>query len=148
MTTPTFGTQLIGQTEKTLNAILGRLLTGTAVTEPQWVALQVALARAETTGLAELTSRVATALRIGADEATQHLHALQASGLLTIPGDPAAAVTLTPQAHDLVSRVRAEVAEVTARLWGDLPQPDLALAAQVLSTVLTRAAGELAALQG
>ena len=34
-TTPAFGTQLIGQTEKTLNAILDRQLAGTGVTEPQ-----------------------------------------------------------------------------------------------------------------
>jgi hypothetical protein len=36
-TAPTFSTQLIGQTEKTLNAILGRLLAGTGLSEPQWV---------------------------------------------------------------------------------------------------------------
>ena len=42
-TTPTFGTQLIGQTEKTLNAILGRLLAGTGLSEPEWVTLTVAV---------------------------------------------------------------------------------------------------------
>ncbi len=43
-TTPAFSTQLIGQTEKTLNAILGRLLAPTGLTEPQWVTLTVAVA--------------------------------------------------------------------------------------------------------
>ncbi len=42
-TTPTFSTQLIGQTEKTLNAILDRLLAGTGLNEPQWVTLTIAL---------------------------------------------------------------------------------------------------------
>ena len=41
MTTP-FGPQLIGETEKTLNAILLRFLDGTGLTEPQWVTLRVA----------------------------------------------------------------------------------------------------------
>jgi hypothetical protein len=39
---PPFGAQLIGQTEKTLNAILFRLLDGTGLTEPQWIALVLA----------------------------------------------------------------------------------------------------------
>src|SRR4051794_23493294 len=34
--------QLIGQTEKTLNAILRRALDGTGLTEPQWVTMRVA----------------------------------------------------------------------------------------------------------
>lgn len=38
-TEQTFGTRLIGQTEKALNAILNRELEGTGVTEPQWVTL-------------------------------------------------------------------------------------------------------------
>jgi hypothetical protein len=41
MTTP-FGPQLIGETEKTLNAILRRLLQGTGLSEPQWVTLRLA----------------------------------------------------------------------------------------------------------
>jgi hypothetical protein len=38
-TTPTFGAQVLGQTEKALNAILARQLAGTGLTEPQWVTL-------------------------------------------------------------------------------------------------------------
>src|SRR5262245_33530504 len=41
MPTP-FGAQLIGETEKTLNALLRRSLEGTGLTEPQWVTLRVA----------------------------------------------------------------------------------------------------------
>ena len=39
---PTFTPQLIGQTEKTLNAILARRLAGAGLTEPQWVTLTLA----------------------------------------------------------------------------------------------------------
>ena len=38
---PEFGTQLIGQTEKTLNAILDRLLAGSGLDESQWITLTV-----------------------------------------------------------------------------------------------------------
>ena len=41
MSTP-FGPRLIGETEKTLNALLCRLLAGTGLTEPQWVTLRLA----------------------------------------------------------------------------------------------------------
>ena len=41
MSTP-FGPQLIGETEKTLNALLLRHLDGTGLTEPQWVTLRLA----------------------------------------------------------------------------------------------------------
>src|SRR5215472_8837005 len=41
MPTP-FGPQLIGETEKTLNALLRRFLEGTGLTESQWVILRLA----------------------------------------------------------------------------------------------------------
>jgi hypothetical protein len=41
MTTP-FSPQLIGETEKTLNALLVRYLDGSELTEPHWVTLRVA----------------------------------------------------------------------------------------------------------
>src|SRR3954469_20440921 len=41
MPTP-FSPQLIGETEKTLNALLDRFLEGTGLTEPQWVTLRAA----------------------------------------------------------------------------------------------------------
>jgi hypothetical protein len=37
-----FGPQLIGETEKTLNALLRRFLDSTGLTEPQWVTLRLA----------------------------------------------------------------------------------------------------------
>ncbi len=36
-TTPTFGTQIIRQTEKALGAILDRQFQGSGLTVPQWV---------------------------------------------------------------------------------------------------------------
>ena len=42
---PPFSTQVIGQAEKTLNAILQRQLAGTGLTEPQWITLTLTAAR-------------------------------------------------------------------------------------------------------
>jgi hypothetical protein len=45
--TATFSTQILGQTEKALGAILDRQLAGTGLTEPQWVTLSLAVAGSE-----------------------------------------------------------------------------------------------------
>ncbi|MCY1143299.1 hypothetical protein OWR29_35335 [Actinoplanes sp. Pm04-4] len=47
MTIP-FGAQLIGRTEKALNALLDQALQGTGLTEPQWVALTLTATRTPT----------------------------------------------------------------------------------------------------
>src|SRR5947209_17104613 len=68
-TSPTFNTQLIGQTEKTLNAILGRLLAGTGLSEPQWVTLTVAVTSGGSIERHAFVSRIAGALKISETEA-------------------------------------------------------------------------------
>ena len=60
----TFGTQLIGQTEKALNAILDQQLAGTGLTEPQWVTLTIAVMSGGTIAPDQLQSRVVGALHI------------------------------------------------------------------------------------
>jgi DNA-binding MarR family transcriptional regulator len=142
-TTPPFA-QLIGQTEKTLNAILDRLLAG-AVIEPQWVALVLIAGSGGTAGRGEFTSRVARALKTDRQTAARHVGELAAKGLVLTAPQEDSAVTLTEEAHQLLGRIRKQTADVTGRLWGDLPQPDLDVAGRVLSTVLERAEADLAA---
>jgi hypothetical protein len=48
-TYPTLSPRVIGQAEKTMNAILDRQLTGTDLTEPQWVILTLAVTSGGTT---------------------------------------------------------------------------------------------------
>jgi hypothetical protein len=48
---PSISTRIIGQTEKTLNAILDRQLDGTGLTEAQWVILTLTVTSAETPGI-------------------------------------------------------------------------------------------------
>ena len=54
------------------------------------------------------------------------------------------AVTVTGAAQQLHSRIRAAIAEITQRLWGDLPAEDLATAGRVLAIITERANAELA----
>jgi DNA-binding MarR family transcriptional regulator len=140
----TFSTQLIGQTEKTLNAILGRLLAGSGLTELQWVTLTLAVRGDGTTDLTALVSRLADALKISAAEARARIDELTAAQLLVVRDLTGSPVRVTDAGSQLYARIRSAVVDVTDRMWGDLPTEDLAAAGRVLTTVLERANAELA----
>ncbi|TDC37404.1 MarR family transcriptional regulator [Micromonospora sp. 15K316] len=137
-----FGTQLIGRTEKALNAILDRQLAGTGITEPQWVTLTLTAAGG---GLptGTIVERVRAALKVDEARAREHLTELTAAGLLRTT--PAGAVEATERGRAQWSAVRAATSLITQRLWGDLPEEDLAAAGRVLNTVLARTDGVLSA---
>jgi DNA-binding MarR family transcriptional regulator len=143
-TTPEFGTQLIGRTEKALNAILDRQLAGTGITEPQWVTLTVAVMNAGTITHAQLVSRVAGALKLSETQAQTQISELVSAQLLQRPHDDGSSVRVTDAGSALHRENRTAVAEITHRLWGDLPADDIATAGRVLRTVLERADAELA----
>ncbi len=142
-TYPTFSPRVIGQAEKTLNAILGRQLAGTGLTEPQWVILTLAVTSGGTAGREEFTRMVAGALKISETEARAHVSDMVAAQQLQVTGE-APAVTVTGAARQLHSRISAAIAEITQRLWGDLPADDLATAGRVLAIITDRANAELA----
>lgn len=140
--TPPFQ-QLIGQTEKTLNAILDRLL-GDVVSEPQWVTLVLIAHSGGSADRDEFTIRVAHALKADQETAANHIGQLAAQGLLLTAPEAGSAVTLTEAGQQFVRRVQQQANDVTQRLWGDLPAADLDVARSVLSTVLKRAEAKLA----
>ena len=141
---PTFGTQLIGQTEKTLNAILDRLLAGTGLTEPQWVTLTITVVSGGTLDRDQLIGRVAGALKVSEAQAQAHITGLAAAELLDAPDGEGSPVKVTDAGQQLHAQIRTEVTTITQRLWGDLPAEDLATTARVLSAILERANAELA----
>ena len=143
-TPPSFSPQLLGQTEKTLNAILDRQLAGTGLTEPLWVTLTLTVASAGTIDRNQLVTRVADALKISEAEAQARITELAAAQLLHVPDAEGAPVKPTDAGQQLHGRIRAAVTQITQRMWGDLPTEDLATAGRVLSTVLARANAELA----
>ena len=143
--TPSFGTPVIGQTEKALNAILHRQLAGTGLTEPQWVTLTLTVVSGGTVDRDQLIGRVAGVLKVGEAQARAHITELAAAQLLQAPDGEESPVKLTDAGQQLHGRIRTAVTQITQRLWGDLPAEDLATAGRVLSTVLARANAELAA---
>jgi DNA-binding MarR family transcriptional regulator len=140
-TTPTFSPQLIGQTEKALNAILYRQLEGTGVAEPQWVTLVLAVTNGGSLARGRLAELASDGLKVGSDVAEAHIDALAALGLVETFGETA---SVTDAGHQLFGRVRGATAEITERMWGDLPADELAVAGRVLSEILGRANAELA----
>lgn len=132
--------RLVGQTEKTLNAILDKVLAGT-VSERQWVAL-VVVAGGGPAGRDQALAQVARALKTDQRGAADHIAALAAQGLV-VTGPSGTVVTADGQR--LIDRAQAQVGEITQRLWGDIPAADMAVVRRVLGTVLERAEAELSA---
>ena len=140
---PPFSTRIIGQTEKTLNAILDRELAGTGLTENQWVILTLAVAGGGTAEHEQFARQVAGNLKISEAEAQARIAEMIAAQQLQT-ADEGTVVTVTGAARQLHSQIRATVAEITQRLWGDLPAEDLATAGRILSIITERANAELA----
>ncbi len=136
MTTPPFGPRLIGETEKTLNALLRHHLDRHDLSEPQWVTLQLAHTVDDTdaAGLAAVVSD-----RAHFADADEIVAALTARGLLT-DGQP------TERARRLVGALRGQIAESTAAIWRDLPEDDVAATTRVLDQVVARGREALASL--
>jgi DNA-binding MarR family transcriptional regulator len=142
--TPSFSPQVIGQTEKALNAILERLLAGTGLSEPQWVTLTVTVMSGGAVDRDQLIGRVAGVLKVSDVRAQARIDELAVAQLVQVPNDDRALVSLTDAGSQLHARISAAATEVTQRLWGDLPAEDLATAGRVLSAVAVRADAELA----
>jgi hypothetical protein len=136
----TFGPSLIGQTEKALDAILVRELDGTGLSPAGWVVLKLADGAGGRLGRQELIEVARAGAKFDAWKSAEAIESALALGLLEADGDD---VALTPAARELQARVVGTTDEIRARLWGDLPEADLAAAARVLSTALRRANAEL-----
>lgn len=136
-----FGTQLIGRTEKTLGALLDRILQDSGLSEPEYVAMRVCSDRAGSQR-ADIEAQLATVFRKGEDHAAALLDRLIAAGV--IEDDASRSLRLTAAGGALRDRIAAETDVITERLWGDLPAEDLSVAARVLTTVLRRGALERA----
>src|SRR5215831_18950589 len=94
-TDPTLTPQIIGQAEKTMNAILFRLLAGPGLTEAQWITLTLTAAGGGATARGRLVAEVAHALKISQAQAQEHLDSLVAAHLVQEPGDDAGPVRFT-----------------------------------------------------
>jgi DNA-binding MarR family transcriptional regulator len=134
----TFTPQVLGETEKALNAILDRQLNVTGLTEHQWIALRLTVTAGGATTREQLVGRLAGALKVGAPQAEARVDELVAAGLLQ-PSDEHGRAAVTQAGTQLHARIRGAVSEITERLWGDLPAGDLETTGRTLTTILERA---------
>ena len=126
----TFGPQLIGETEKTLQALLRRALGGTGLDERQWVALRLA-AQPDVTALRDRVSD-----RAHFDDADDLVSSLEQRNLVAddVP---------TADGRAMLERVLTRSAALSGPIWDDVEDADAA--ARALTRVLARARSALEA---
>jgi hypothetical protein len=138
MTTP-FGPQLVGETEKTLNALLRRHLDAAGVpgglSEPQWVTMRLADALDGAIDDAGLAAAVAD--RAHFPDAAELVDGLRLRGLV-------ADGRLTTAGQELLTRLQASIADDTATVFADLADDDIAATERVLNQLVSRARAVLA----
>jgi hypothetical protein len=125
-----FGPVLLGQTEKTLQALLRHTLAGTGLREPEWVTLRLATMVDEQLDRPGLISLVADRAKFA--DATAIVEVLTERGLV-VEGQP------TTAGRELVSNVLAASEASNGTVWRDLPTDDVEAATRVLNEVLRRA---------
>ena len=125
--TAAFGPQLLGETEKTLGALLRRSLAKSGLDEQQWVTLRVASQHDGPLGT--LAARVAD--RAHFDNTDRLVAQLEQQGLI-------ADERPTPKGEALLR----DVLGGNANIWQDVPDADAA--ARALSTVRDRARAAIA----
>jgi hypothetical protein len=145
MTTSTpnlpFGAQLIGRTEKSLGAVLDRVLIDSGLTEAEYVALRVCSDQAGSQRT-DIEVQLSAVFRQGHGHAEHLLDRLTSNGIIEV--DESGSLRLSGAGIVLRDGIARQTSAITERLWGDLPAADLAVAARILSTVLERAADERA----
>jgi hypothetical protein len=124
----TFGPQLVGQTEKTLVALLERALDGTGLDERLWVTLRLA----DQPDGRPLRERAGDLARFAdADALVSELERRR-----LVAGDQP-----TAEGRAVLADVLARSAELSGPIWDDVPDADAA--ARALTEVLNRARAAL-----
>jgi len=136
MSTP-FGPQLIGEVEKTLSAVLRRVLQGTGLSEPQWVTLRVADQLGDVDGQALVA---AATDRAHFADAAQLVDQLTERGLLE-------GGRLSADGRELIESLQASIVETTAPIWHDLTTDDVAVTEWLLNEIVRRSRHVLAGQQ-
>jgi len=136
---PPLNTQVIGQTESALGALLEPLLADAGLTFQQWLVLTVTAASGGRTDRGQLVARIAGARKVDPTEVESAIAGLAAAGLATAAGP----LALTESGQDAYQRIRGAIEELNAELFA-FPPEDLATAGRVLSIVTERANAVLA----
>jgi DNA-binding MarR family transcriptional regulator len=139
-TYPPLSTQVIGQAESALGALLDPLLSRTGTTFHQWLVLTVTAASGGDIDHDQVVARIRGARKIDGAEVEAAIAELDAAGL----AEGTSRVVLTAAGLALFAEIRGALEEITARLF-DFTAEDLATAGRVLAVLTERANAELAA---
>jgi len=140
---PVLSTQVIGRAESALGAILDPLLARTGTTFNQWLVLTVTAASGSAIDRDQLIARITDARKTDVRQVETAISELAAAGLVR----DETSVGLSEAGQARYHEIRADLEDVTARLFGDFPPEDLATAGRVLAIVTARANAELGAPQ-
>ncbi|MEU3605090.1 MarR family transcriptional regulator [Streptomyces sp. NPDC035033] len=144
-TAPAADSRLLGLAHYAARGVLEHVLARHGVTFPQQIALRAAVTADAPRTPDELVAQVRATLKADPADVRAALDALRAKELLVADGPH---LVPTEAGRALLTAVAAEVAPLTARVWGGIPAEDLAAAGRVLALVTERADRELAALEG
>jgi len=136
---PPLNTQVIGQTESALGALLEPLLADVGLTFQQWLVLTVTAASGGRADRGQLVARIAGARKVDPTEVESAIAELTAAGLAIATGP----LALTDSGQDAYQRIRGAIDELNAELFA-FPPEDLATAGRILSVVTERANAVLA----
>ncbi|WP_433320174.1 hypothetical protein ACQP0U_15760 [Micromonospora sp. CA-269861] len=147
-TVPTLNGQVIGQAHYATRALLERAAAPLGVEFNQVLALNV-LANGPVER-AHLLERITSTLKVDEQEVHRVLATLVDAGLAQGPtstsGDDEPRLALTDTGHATQRGIAAAVADLSARLYADIPADEASTAARVLTLVTQRANAELAAI--
>jgi len=143
---PTLNGQVIGQAERAARAVLDVLLERTRTSFHQWVVLNRVALSGGTLSQEQLTRDMTHGLKVTPDVVEAAAGGVVEAGFAE--RRPDGSLTLTPAGDAKFREIRDGIAEISARLYGDIPAEDLAVAQRVLTTVTARANEELARVHG
>lgn len=119
-----FGSQLIGQTEKALNALLHGVLVDRRLSEREWVALRLA---SQFDGVGDVAAIIRDRAQFA--DAADLLSTLERRGFV-IDG------VLTASGAQTVDEVGQEIGALTEPVWASVDSDDAEAAARALNRVL------------
>ncbi|MBM0203624.1 winged helix-turn-helix transcriptional regulator [Micromonospora sp. STR1s_5] len=143
-TVPTLNGQVIGQAHYATRALLERASAPLGVEFNQLLALNV-LANGPVES-AHLTHRITSTTKVDEQEVQRVLATLVDANLAQADHDAdAPRLRLTDAGHAVQARIADAVADISVRLYADIPTDEASAAARALTLITQRANAELAA---
>ncbi|WP_058041950.1 hypothetical protein [Streptomyces roseifaciens] len=142
-TAPIADSRALGLAHYAARGVLEHVLARHGATFQQHVALRAAITTDAPRTPDDLIAQVQGSLKADPADIRATLDELLAKQLLITDGTH---LRPTDAGRELLAAAGAEIAPVTARIWGGIPAEDLAAAGRVLALVTERADTELAAL--